>query len=226
MQLRLGQILDFYGPQRIKHVLLLPDIRLAYVAVPKAACSSMKLYFERVHQNDPALEKPQIHRDLTVPTLDQFKARDLRDLEQKAPFFGFSVVRDPMRRIVSAYTDKMRDPHFRAQINAALGRDDPDQKVGFGKFLAGIEAQTSRQMNPHWRPQTDLLMMDVLEYDHICRLENLASDLDYLCAATDLPRLKMPHQNKIKESAELVPTPAQRTRIYNLYQSDFEAFEY
>nr|WP_268821667.1 sulfotransferase family 2 domain-containing protein [Octadecabacter dasysiphoniae] len=186
----------------------------------------MKLYFEKVHQENPTLDMPKIHRDTTVPTLSDLTVKDIRTLEDEQPFFGFSIVRDPMRRVVSAYTDKMRDPHFRRQINAALGREDLDQKVGFGKFLAALERQTSRQMNPHWRPQTDLLMLDALEYDHLCRLENLKADMDYLCEATDLPRLSMPHQNRIKKSDDLVPTPAQKTRIYNIYQTDFEAFGY
>lgn len=226
MQLRLGQIRDFYGTQRIKHVLILEGIRLAYVAIPKAACSSMKLYFERVYQANPTLDVPKIHRDLTVPTLESLTVNGIRELEAEQPFFGFSIVRDPMRRVVSAYTDKMRDPHFRGQINTALGRSDPEQKVGFGKFLEALEGQTSRQMNPHWRPQTDLLMLDALDYDHICRLENLRADMDYLCEATDLPRLDMPHQNRIKKSDDLVPTPAQKTRIYEIYKRDFEALDY
>jgi len=186
----------------------------------------MKLYFERVHRGDPTLEIAKIHKELTVPTLDTVAPHDVRALQHTQPFYGFSIVRDPMRRVVSAYTDKMRDTHFRSQINRALGRTDPDQRVGFGKFLEALELQTIRQMNPHWRPQTELLMLDALDYDHICKLENLRDDMDYLCAATDLPRMPLPHQNRIKQSDDLVPTPAQRTRIYKIYQNDFEALSY
>ena len=145
MELRLGQINDFYGPQRIKHVLLLTKLRIAYVAVPKAACSSMKLYLERVYRGDPTLEVANIHTNLTVPTLDKVKRRELRVLEEECPFFGFTVVRDPMRRVISAYLDKMRDFHFRRQINKTLGRPH-DQKVGFGKFLAALIVRCAQEL--------------------------------------------------------------------------------
>jgi hypothetical protein len=226
VQLRLGKIHDIYGPQRIKHILVLSKIRLAYVAIPKAACSSMKLYFERVHQNDPHLDIPKIHQDLTVPTLNEMTPTTIRQLEDEQPFFGFSIVRDPMRRVVSAYSDKMRNPHFRRQVNATLGRENLDQKVGFGKFLEALETQKPRDMNPHWRPQTDLLMLNALEYDHICKLEDLNADLNYLFEATDLPRHPFPRENRLKDSDDLVPTPGQKTRIYKIYKTDFETLAY
>lgn len=80
--------------------------KIAYMAVPKAACSSVKAGLGAVDPavpiSDPtAFEQKQIHA--VYPT-QRFR---MHRWERVGDFFRFTVVRDPLKRLLGVYTNRV-----------------------------------------------------------------------------------------------------------------------
>lgn len=86
-------------------VVAVEPLHVAYMAVPKAACSSVKAAL--------AIADPGVDRDLTDFSADLMAAHNVyptmrfrrhRWVEYQG-WFRFTVVRDPLKRLLSVYTD-------------------------------------------------------------------------------------------------------------------------
>lgn len=82
--------------------------KIAYMALPKAGCSSVKEALARI---DPAVDVPA-EADVTLytwheiyPTM-RFRPHRWQKYETK-DWFGFCVVRDPFKRLMSCYTNRV-----------------------------------------------------------------------------------------------------------------------
>ncbi len=77
--------------------------KLAYVPIPKNACSSIKIFFyELIHGKEYSDHFSKIHRqfDYTAIDFEKFAADE--------EYFKFLVVRDPIDRFVSAYNNRVK----------------------------------------------------------------------------------------------------------------------
>lgn len=225
MQFERQNIIRLYSPQRINQIYLLTEQRVAYVSNPKVACSSLKLMMERINRRDPEFVVKNIHKNREFPTLKKIGWQKVRTLISEG-VYGFTFVRDPARRAVSGYRDKMRMAKFRSEINQVLGRE-LDEDVSFDQFLDALEQQDPQNMNPHWRPQHLVLMMDAIEYDYIGRLECISDDLDHIREASGLPIVNLEHRHAAnRNSPEVELTSERRARIERIYAEDYERFSY
>ncbi len=72
--------------------------------------------------------------------------------------FRFAFVRHAVRRVESAYLDKIADPEklrFRAQVRQALGQPPgPDAPVTLEEFVTALESQSPVEMNATGVPST------------------------------------------------------------------------
>jgi len=82
-------------------VVVLENSNIAFAPVPKAGCSSIKMMFAEL---DPSLPDVPPQRKLheTYPTY-RFKLSRLRAVKDA---FRFTMVRDPIKRLMSVYTDR------------------------------------------------------------------------------------------------------------------------
>ena len=162
------------------YVHALPKHGLVYIKNPKAGCSTVRLA-EPDPQRSVRLSPTNVHAEHLLP-----RPADLgwpcigRMLGGKA--YRFTFVRDPLRRLESAYRDKIvravssqwRDK-IRGSLGLPLGSEEP---LSFEQFLAGLEQQDPvTEMDPHWRPQHVNLMHPLIEYDRIGKLETFDADL-------------------------------------------------
>lgn len=224
MQFERENIVKLYSGSRISQIYLLAEQRVAYVSNPKVACTSLKLMMERINRGDPDLIM-KVHHDREFPTLKQIGWPKVKALLAEG-VYGFTFVRDPVRRAVSGYRDKMAVARFRSEINEVLGRD-PDETIRFDQFLDALEQQEPQDMNPHWRPQHLVLMMDAIEYDYIGRLERISEDLDHIRQASGLPKVDIEHRNQARtDRPEVDITPERRSRIEKIYAEDYERLGY
>ncbi len=117
-------------------------------------------------------------------------------------YFGFTVVRDPLKRLLSLYTDriiKRRDLSrcktiLRGQADLAI---DPDPDYFFENFDAYVRA--SSVVKHHGLPMEVFTGTDLTVYDRIYRIEELgalAKDLAKVTGKT--PTLKRRNQSKSK----------------------------
>lgn len=148
---------------------------LLYSAVPKAGCSSVKAMLATV---DPEVELPQdadhsnvmYHRIYATQRFAKYKF-----LRHPARF-KFTVIRDPIRRLMSVYTNRVRqkrDLVFCRKIRR--GRVDlptePDPDFFFQHFDAYREA--SARIKHHALPTYLFTGRNLKAYDRVYRTEEL-----------------------------------------------------
>ena len=171
--------------------------QFVYAYVPKAACTSLKLWMASVEGLVPpgatvtggihALLKPQVA--LTALASDEAQAI-LRD----RAWFKFTFVRHPLSRLVSAYLDKvvpakstaarlirgyqMGDesaPWWRRLL--ARVRIDAHRSLTFRQLVKQLARERPEQLDEHFRPQS--LLLAGLPLDFVGRVERM--DEDFAC---------------------------------------------
>lgn len=222
-----------YFPHRglAYHVHALPEHGIVYVKNPKAACSTVLLWMDRLHTGDYDFSPENVHTDNRLPKVAEVGRRRIARM-LSGEGYSFTFVRDPLRRFQSAYLDKIvNSDRWRGQIQVALGQDpDPERQVTLDDFVAGVERQDPiGEMDPHWRPQHINVMTDLISYDHIGRIETFYDDLETIRKATGLPEVPVEVRNRAKGDAvadTFTDRPDLEERVRAIYARDFEIFGY
>lgn len=184
-----------------------------------------------------------------VPAIDHGVLHGARDTYFRAPqsvgavgalqrfadpnIFCFTLIRDPYRRAVSAWADKIaiRGPHARRYRKTVDGRW-PDRPT-LAQFLDAI-AQDEAVLNSdhHWRPQVQEGAFNTLKYDFVGDVGRLKPSLSVITErlfGTAKPtiidtRSQLGHQTSSRELlADL--TAADRKNIERAYGDDIALFE-
>lgn len=204
-----------------------PDRHLAYLWVPKNATSLLKagLVLSSRHRDAFLASGKTIHAFCTALSM----AATAPDVGRDPAYFRFTVLREPLRRILSAYLDKIvhggqaTDEYMRLQVartvraaQAALGLpDDPGRSITFEEFVRYLTKVEDFACDLHWMPQVRLVGTDLGRYAHVGTVERLADTLDllssrfaYVVPASGDPNLDVrdPHVTKFSETASL-PAP-------------------
>lgn len=225
-----------YFPDRrfYRLVQALPEYHLVYVRNPKAATSTLLLWLHRIHTGDHTFTpENNVHKEHRLPrSSSDIPVRDLvRMLEGDA--FRFAFVRHPVRRVESAYLDKIVPRwivHPRAEIRAVLGlSNDGDLPLSLEEFVTALEAQPAIEMNPHWRPQHLNLMYPLVDYDVVGHLESFGTDLARIRDLVGLPDVPLDVRNasaspRTESLFDVKPDLLRRVR--RIYAEDFDLYGY
>jgi len=168
----------------------LDDVRLLYVPVPKAATTSVLSALAVVAGLDPesrlrsrkleATRSTTVHDGSLWGPEHRLGSRDDDELEWvlgSDDWFRFTVVREPVRRVWSAWVSKVlvRDPRFLASFGEDWFPPVPgsaaDVVESFRLFISGLPSRWDWS-DSHWSAQVDLIGPGV-EYDLVGRLEQL-----------------------------------------------------
>ncbi|MGE0531951.1 MAG: sulfotransferase family 2 domain-containing protein [Hyphomonadaceae bacterium] len=152
-------------------VLYYPRIRVAYNFIPKNACSTLKATFAFANDGRSFDEVPH--------EMDELYR------EPPASLDGWTriiVFRNPWRRLVSAYLDKMIGPELTPwrrmlteEVFRTAGRHpEVMERLSLRQFFDWVSEQPLDQTDAHWRPQSSLVAFD--EYEHRFRVETLERD--------------------------------------------------
>ncbi|MCX7890600.1 MAG: sulfotransferase family protein [Rhodobacteraceae bacterium] len=203
----------------------LPDRRVFYSRIPKAANSTVMAALQRLAagQADPLRAKSRF------PRPSRLSAATVAELDRD--WFCFTVVRDPHARALSAFLDKVgrrtgHSAHFFRWFRPATPREP-----GFADFVAYLE-EGGLWHDLHWAPQHGLLHLPFARYDMIGRVERLETDLPAILArAFGAPPAgieRFDHAPPTGAAARLpaMLTPALRAALARLYAADFAAFGY
>jgi hypothetical protein len=223
-------MLAFHGsPQALVQALIpLPDHGVVYVRVPKAACSTLKLWAHRIHTGDHSFDPGDVHHGVEVPMAHRL-GWDVVSAMLAGGAYRFTFVRDPSDRLVSAYFSKLVRSGWktdRVDVRSTLGLA-PEVEVTFDHFLASLEATEPSTWNVHWRPQHLITMQGLVEYDAIGRVENFDADLARIREEAGLPDVPVTSRNRhpLTEDPRSGRPDVQR-RIEALYPEDYEVFGY
>jgi hypothetical protein len=210
----------------------LPDFGCIYVRNAKAATSTTLLWLHRVQTSDHGFVPDRnIHKEHKLPRVEDVGWDEVLKMLNGAAF-RFAFVRDPIRRLESAYLSKImrlrRNPG-RAALQEILGLSvDPAEDLTFEQFIAAIEMQDPLLMNAHWRPQHLNLGHGLIEYDLVGRLETFATDMARIRETTGMADIPLPQRNASKRGATAVMDgrPDLVRKIREIYARDFELYGY
>lgn len=213
---------------------------LAYVGNPKVA-STLALnflfyldhnyrYFDPVNIYHSPLAVPR----LETPDLDPRVVRLYFSLNRET----FTFVRDPLRRFVSGFLNKVFtdvDPrylHYRDMLTCVHGIDigpeaDPRQScLAFAKWIA---AQPSKSVDPHFRLQhLNLAIGSRFTVDTILRVEDKPSMLAYFAKWIGAEKaewfLSLRFNESVKYAHDDVTSSDLEALVRKIYARDYELF--
>ena len=188
-------------PRAPEHVLengiALDEVQLLYVPVPRAGSTAVLWALAESEQLPESRffesGKLEVTRALTVHDLSlwgearRLAGRSSKDLDRiltSDDWLRFTVIREPVRRIWSAWLTKvlLSDPRF----VAAFGAEDWfRRRVGgaggvvaaFRSFVAVLGERDAEWHDPHWSAQADLAGVDDIAYSLVARMEELPATL-------------------------------------------------
>ncbi len=221
------------------------DRRYMYFEVPKAGCSTIKSLIHRLEKLPPippfsgALR--EVRRDMFIHNRSLFRMKSLLDFDDAqqeeiltAPdFFRFSVVRNPYSRLVSAWSDKVRQcsPGYESFYKRLAGgmpkADGSTPPVPFDAFVGDVATHDIATANPHWRMQSAHLLAEAIPQSFIGRLEDIDTAISlFLQKAGFDQSARAGAVNPGGGGAHTHYTEALAEKVWTLYAPDFAAFGY
>ena len=244
------------GGNRLRGVLQDKRANVAFVPVPKVACSSWRVFFITRITSDIFIPRGKPH-DLSFLRKTGIKMYDLpvENAEERFQHVKTVVfVRHPLARLLSAYTNKMISGPYKWKYvkdiynvtNYKPARSDGQNKtashVPFRVFVKYIIARQDHKdaFDVHWRPQISQLYPCQIRYDFIGKLETIQKDTRYIFkiffhnASLSLPlrnsgsNITNGFKRHKKSSKEYYAelTPKELEDIISVYSDDFEVFGY
>ena len=212
------------------------QLSLVYYDVPKVACTSLKTWFwELEHGQAFTGDSPRnrvlnrlglkgygdIHRQESTRTRS-FKAAP----KPPACYATLTVVRDPIRRLVSAWKDKVNAESFKGQRNVLndLENEGLVPNPDFETFIEHFDEyrMVTRATRLHTYSLAWHLGPDIGFYDHVFSLEALDELIAFLSRKhgkeVSLPRQNTSHSNR----SAIKLSSAQVDRVLEITRPDYQ----
>lgn len=150
--------------------------RILYCPIGKNACTFLKRQMIRIEN---LKEEEFLLRDVHLLTdrvntgfhINDYSPDQADGILNSPDYFRFAVLRDPMDRLLSAYTEKFvidrnipgNIVHTGAVVRAVQKKQAPtlaanfDRGITFREFLSFIIETSAKELDPHWIPQANYL---------------------------------------------------------------------
>ena len=151
---------------------VLAEQRIAYLLLRKCACSSIVGALEQLRRGDQArLSVGELHRDRPTRQLAE-------QIESLPSWYTFTLVRDPIRRFLSFYSDKILNQSLTGNLSIAT-----PAHYGYRTNMSldeAIEVATGGQFEPdlHVLPCAQVIDQAGVKLRHIGKVENFASSIE------------------------------------------------
>ncbi len=199
---------------------------LVYFPVPKIACSSLKNAI--LKHNDPALYKDV--REKRRPGLNVHGVYPTRRFSPLTPLLHargrwFCVVRDPLERLASAYSNRVAQ--YGELSESAVGKEklaaegleaDPDFET-FARNLAGYR-KVSSSIAHHTAPLTFFLGAKPERFDRIFSVRRMAELIDWCAEAGAKLEVGREKSDGPKVPVSSLSTDARRS-LRDFYRKDY-----
>lgn len=212
--------------------------RCVCVAIPKVACTTIKTVLRQLDGLPPA---EQIHDE--GQRLTDFTVEDNVEMIAAPDWLRFSFVRNPYRRLYSAYKSKIGNTWeqqydwLRVEIREAFGYPVRDGvragMVTFDDFVRYVAESDDQRIvtDGHLAVQTAILQQDCISYDVIGRFESFQTDFTEILNRLDAPAGVLARTSKIINPTPYSPLAAAYRGeladiVHALYAADFETWHY
>lgn len=216
---------------------------------PKVACTNWKCILRYLNGSKDYLDPAKAHdkEGSGLTFLCDIASAEYLIKDTSIPKYAF--VRNPYDRVLSAYLNKI-EPYTNGQ------RTSDQDNTYFYKVFVEIDAYRSEHLpskscvdfycflhwldnvddfhtnNEHWKPQSELLNIDKVNFDFIGKLENITHDAPTLLEKINCG-IEFPSQKDVK----FAPTKAseKKAKYYSneekklankIFSKDFKAFSY
>lgn len=187
-----------FGMQRYL-ITFCPKQKFLYYHVPKAATRTIRQHLAQCGDKLDMVTYPLLPRN---------------------DYFKFSFVRNPWRRLLSCWKNKIMQGNF-LQVS-----DDEHKKMhDFSYFVDYVASLNITKCNPHIREQSSII--DLSRVDFIGRIENMEKDLK-----TVMTKLNIPFED-MKHVGATPPRPLSEMyndmlaeKVYKIYERDITIFGY
>ncbi|WP_299031766.1 sulfotransferase family 2 domain-containing protein [uncultured Sulfitobacter sp.] len=180
-----------------------PAQKVIYCPIGKNACSFFKQAMVKLggHPHSATILR-SVHmltdHVKTGMQLSDYAPDDAESFMADPEMFRFAILRDPARRLLSAYIEKFVNtrtentnvthhtgPVVRA-VQTAEGLETPDfaRGISFQAFVDHITAMPAEQLDPHWRPQH--LYLGAYEWPNLYTFDSLPRAVADLEARTGI----------------------------------------
>lgn len=202
----------------LQETIVLDDLRLAYVPVPKAGSTAILWSLASLGGLRPEdfrrSRKLEVTRALTVHDLSVWgpsrrlvgrSAAEAEEVLRSDEWFRFTIVRDPVRRLWSGWVSKMlfRNPRFAGLFGdgppGASSQDVLDEFRAFVRVLPDRPDLHDR----HWAAQAELVAIDDVDYAHVGRVERLDATVATLARHLGARNVELPALRR--ENPSFVP---------------------
>ena len=232
--------------------IIVEELRLAYVPVPKAACTSLRwLMADLIGLPAESFENPakfratqgqtiqNVHNWPSQYVIQRADSGWLAEVVEDDSWFRFSVVRDPARRLWSAWQSKLllRQPEFVNKFGDEPWfpgvPSSPEEVIeNYEPFVLALdnEDEEQRPYNLHWGLQTGVLGDALPALNHVGRVEAIGDTLGLLGEHVAQFGLELPPMRR--ENVTPLPYPdgllsEETVRIIREYCApDYRAFGY
>ena len=154
----------------------------------------------------------------------------------------FTIVRHPFERLVSAYRDKFElakkysyiYSHYANKVLNTTSAGSRTRRPSFSDFVNYLLRTPVAQYNDHWVPMWLHCHLCQIEYDVIAKMETITEDTDFIATRSGLTNynISLPWANRKRAKEDLTSeymnqlSSSQVERLYEIYQPDFEMFDY
>jgi len=223
--------------------------KVLYVSTPKVASTSLKWWFASLEGCSQALRgvgeaagntSDQVVHEFhkVAPHVSGLEMDDLMESVLSDTYFRFAAVRNPYKRIFSAWQSKilLQDPQQVAsypefellQLPVKSVADIASAFEAFLEYLASNRVSSSDKT--YWASQATLLRPDLINYSLLVKIEN-ASGLhkalsEHLGEDTPDPFAEPSPSENIIPFLPAFITERSASLIKELYAEDFDVFEY
>jgi Sulfotransferase family len=232
---------------------VLPRWKVAYVSVPKAACTSIKWLIAELQGEDPArfhaaltrevIRATTIHRRWRwqhTPMLHALPDDQLAAVSPEAGWFVFAVTRHPTERFWSAWQSKflLREPRWPERFSEEpwfprIPRATEEVAEDFERFALAMAENPHQEVmrDRHFQPQTWLLTPERTPYSRIYDTREIAELLDDFASHMrgqgwdGSLSLAPSNETPLRPLASMF-SPAVVAAVAELYREDFERFGY
>ncbi|RWB97759.1 MAG: hypothetical protein EOR03_11755 [Mesorhizobium sp.] len=228
---------------------VVPQLKILYLATPKAASSRIRSNLAAMIGNDTVSEwrsdqNWKVHnRKASSLQAPRHGIVQFHRMATSPEALRFTFVRNPYTRLLSCWADQYRDrplvPGYgRVEVYLAhRERADPalpvgaDKSLSFADFVAFACTTSTWRIDKHWQRQSDIVDLPGVVFDLIGKTETFARDfervLDHVGASEEMRRAAMPplHTSSRRRLADYF-TPELADTIYRAYERDFDQFGY
>ena len=207
---------------------ILPSHNLAYIPVPKVACTSIKQAFFRTENGTDFTGLRANERDWSIHDIYPAVLFDDLPHAQLTGLRRVAIVRDPVDRFLSSYTNRVLKHGALSwwRMSDGLTREKLAPDPDFGGFLWGIDAyrRISTDIYHHTLPLTAFLGTDPAYFDRIYRWSELDAFAADMAAQTGKPFTLGHLQTSDRKLKAADIDSTQVAEIRDRYADDYAAF--